>query len=99
MIDGQKFFDQPIKNNLTTYDNIQKIATGQGDDYTTSYLLDYNHFKNHYKMKPIDLSKQQAPNADPKDKQKINFTGNLARALAWLQIKQCFFYWKSEKQF
>ena len=82
MIDGQKFFDQPIKNNLTTYDNIQKIATGQEDDYTTSYLLDYNHFKNHYKMKPIDLSKQQAPNADPKAIQKTNFTGNLARALA-----------------
>ena len=32
VIDGQTFFDQPVKNNLTTYDNIRKIATGQGDD-------------------------------------------------------------------
>ena len=35
MTDGQSFFDQPVKNNLRTYDNIRKIATGQGDDYTT----------------------------------------------------------------
>ena len=32
MIDGQKVFDQPVKNNLRTYDNIRKIATGQGND-------------------------------------------------------------------
>ena len=36
MIDEQNFFDQTVKNNLRTYDNIQKIVTGQGDDYTTS---------------------------------------------------------------
>ena len=40
MVDGQNFFDQLVKNNLRTYDNIRKIATGQGDDYTTSCLLD-----------------------------------------------------------
>ena len=39
MINGQKFFNQPVKNDLRTYDNIQKIATGQGDDYTTGCLL------------------------------------------------------------
>ena len=39
------FFDQPVRNNLITYDNIQKIATGQRDDYTTGCLLDYNYFK------------------------------------------------------
>ena len=38
---GENFFDQPIKNNKITYDNIRKIATGQGDDYTTGWLLDY----------------------------------------------------------
>ena len=40
MINGENFFDQPIKNNKVTYENIRKIATGQGDDYTTGYLLD-----------------------------------------------------------
>ena len=47
MIEGQSFFDQPVRNNLRTYDSIRKIATGQGDDYTTDCLLDYNYFKNH----------------------------------------------------
>ena len=41
MIDVEKFFDQPIKNNKTTYENIRKIANGKGDDYTTGCLLDY----------------------------------------------------------
>ena len=45
MIDGRNFFDQPIKYNLKTYDNIRKTATGQGDDCTTGYLLDCPYFK------------------------------------------------------
>ena len=45
MIHGINFFDQPIKNDLKTYDNIRKIATGQGDNYTTGRLLDYPYFK------------------------------------------------------
>ena len=79
MIDGKNFFDQSVKNNLRTYDNIRKIATGQGDDYTTGCLLDHNYFNKYYKMIAIDLSKQQAPDADPKAIQQISFTGNLSR--------------------
>ena len=79
MIDGKNFFDQPIKNDKTTYENIRKIATGQGDDYTTGCLLDYAYFKNYYKMIAIDLSKQQALDADPRAIQQINFTANLDR--------------------
>ena len=77
VIDGWNLFDQPVTNNLITYDNIQKIPIGQGDDYTAGYLLDYNYFKKYYKMIAIDLSKQQALDADPKAIQQINFTGNL----------------------
>ena len=40
-------------------------------------LLDYNYFKEHYKMIAIDLSKQQELDYDPKAIQRINFTGNL----------------------
>ena len=76
MINGQNFFDQPVRNDLITYD-IWKIVTGQGDDYTTGCLLDYNYFKNLYKMIGLDLSKQQALDADPKAIQQINFTENL----------------------
>ena len=79
MINGENFFDQPIKNNKVTYDN-RKIATGQGDDYTTGCLLDYPYFADTYKMIAVDLSKQQALDADPRAIQQINFTANLDRA-------------------
>ena len=46
----KNFFDQPIKNGQRTYDNIQKNASGQGDDYTTGWLLDYPYSKEHYKV-------------------------------------------------
>ena len=79
MIDGKNFFDQPVKNNEVTYENIRKIATGQGDDYATGCFLDYSYFKDYYEMIAIDLSKQQALDADPKPIQQINFTENLDR--------------------
>ena len=79
MIDGRNFCDQPINSMTKTYENIRKIATGQGDDYTTGCLLDYSYFKDHYKMIAIDLSKQQALDADPRAIQQINFTANLDR--------------------
>ena len=66
MIDGKNFFDQPINSDLKTYENIRKIATGQGDDYTTGCLLDYSYFKYYDKMITIGLSKQQVLGADPR---------------------------------
>ena len=75
MIYEKNFLDQPVKSDERTYDNIQKIATGQGDDYTTACLLDYTYFKDHYKMTATDLSKQQALDAE-KAIQQINFTVN-----------------------
>ena len=68
MIDGQNFL---------MYGNIQKIVTGQGDDYTTSSLLDYSYFNKYYKMIAIDLIRQQALDADPKVMQQIKIAGNL----------------------
>ena len=56
MIDGWNLFSQPVKNELRTYDSIQKNATGKGDDYKNGGLLDYPYFKNYHKMIPIDLS-------------------------------------------
>ena len=66
MIDGKNFFDQPVRNDNVTYENIGKIAIGRGDDYTTGCLLDYTYFKKYYKMIAIDLCKQQALNAHPR---------------------------------
>ena len=80
MINGENFFDQTIKNDKVTYDNITKIAIVHGDDNTTGCLLDYPYFANTYKMMAVDLSKQQALDADPRAIQQINFTANLDRA-------------------
>ena len=50
MIDGKRFFDQQINSNLKIYENIRRIATGIGDDYTTRSLLDYSCFIENYKI-------------------------------------------------
>ena len=80
MMDGRNFLDEPIKTDLKTYDNIRKIATGQGDDYTTGYLLDYLYFKKYHKLIVIDLSKQQKLDTDLKAIQQIKFNRNLDKA-------------------
>ena len=59
MINGENFFDQPIKDNKVTYENIRKVATGKGDDYITGCLLDYSYLKDSYRMIAVDLSRQQ----------------------------------------
>ena len=43
-------------------------------------MLDYSYFKENYNIIAIDLSKQQALDADPREIQQINFTANLDRA-------------------
>ena len=88
MINWRNFFDQTIKNNLQTYDNIRKITTDQGEDYTTECLPDYPCFKKYCKHIATDLSKQQKLDAHIKSIQKINFTRNL----------NIFHYWRSKKK-
>ena len=46
--DQKNFFNVPVKSSMKTYDNIRKIATGQGNNYTTACFPDYNYFKNYY---------------------------------------------------
>ena len=80
MIDGRKFFDQPVNSMNKTYENIRKIAAGKGVDYTTGCLLEYHYFKENYKMIAVDLSRQNELDADPRAIQQINFMANLDRA-------------------
>ena len=54
---------------------MRKVSTGQGDDYTTGFLLDYAYFKNNYKLIAVDLSKKKALSADPRAIQQIVFQG------------------------
>ena len=48
---------------MEQYDEVRKVSTGQGDDYTTGCLLDYAYFKNSYRLVTADLSKQKALDA------------------------------------
>ena len=77
LIDGRNFYDQPINDQIKKYDEIRKIATGKGDDYTTGCLIDYQHFKDHYQLFAVDLSKQKESDADPRAIQQIEFYGKL----------------------
>ena len=60
---------------IKQYDEVRKVSTGQGDDYTTGCLLNYAYFKNNCKLIPVDLSKQKALDADPRVIQEIVFQG------------------------
>ena len=63
--------DLPIKDNIKTYENIKKVATGQRNDYTTGFLIDYSYFKDCNRMAAIDLCKQQALDANRKQYNKV----------------------------
>ena len=47
LIDGRNFYDQLINDLIKEYDEVRKISTRQGDDYTTGSLLDYAYFNDH----------------------------------------------------
>ena len=81
-IDGKNFYDQPINDSIKQYDEIRKISTGQGDDYTTGCLLDFAYFEKNYRLIAADLSKQKALDADSRAIQQIIFTGKVKAAEA-----------------
>ena len=73
----ETFLINQWRNDLRTYDNIEKFTTGQKDYYAPGCLPDYLYFKQHYNMIAIDISKLQALDTNPKAILKIYFTGNL----------------------
>ena len=77
LIDGNAFFELPVKNLEETYEKIIQIADRSGY-HTRGNLLDYEYFKENYKLIAIDLSKHiELENKEIK--QQINFIGNLER--------------------
>ena len=63
-VDGRNFYDQPTNDVIKQYDEIRKISTGQGDDYTTGCLLDFFYFEKKYRLIAAGLSKQKTLDAD-----------------------------------
>ena len=45
IISGKNFYDKPIDSDIRRYEEVRKLTTGQGDDYTTGCLLNYDYFK------------------------------------------------------
>ena len=62
---------------IKQYDEFRKVSTGQGHNYTTGCLLDYQYFKDHYWLISVDLSKQKELDADSRSIQQIKFYGML----------------------
>ena len=73
-IDGRTFYDQPINDSIKQYDELRKVSAGQGDDYTTGCLLDFDYYKKKNRLIAADLSKQKALDADSRAIQQIIFT-------------------------
>ena len=79
---------------ILKHDNIRKIATDQGDNYTIGCLLDYPYYKTYYKIIAIDFSKQQKLDTDWV--QQISFAGNLTRVGGCNNV---FHYWIRKESF
>ena len=66
MTDGRNFYVQPVNDLVKQYDEVRKVSTGHGDDYTTGCLLDYVYLKDNYRLVAVGLNKQKALDADPR---------------------------------
>ena len=76
-IDGRNFYDQLINDSIKQYNEVRKISTGQGDDYTTGYLLDFAYFEKNYRLIAAHLSTQKDLDADSRAIQQTIFTGKI----------------------
>ena len=85
-IDGRNFYDQPINDAIKQYDEIRKISTRQGDDYTTGYLLDFAYFEKNCRLLAADLSQQKALDAVSRAIQQIIFTGKIKATVAITRV-------------
>ena len=96
-VDGRNFYDQPINDSIKQYDEIRKISTRQGDDYTTGCLLDFNYFEKNYRLIVADLSEQKALDADSRAIQQLILTGKIKATVANTRVVIFLYSWKIER--
>ena len=65
-MNGKKFYNQPIGFDIKPYEEIRKLITEQGEDYTIRILSDFDLIKNHYRLIAVDLSREKELDAYPK---------------------------------
>ena len=73
------FYEQPIDSDIKRHKEIQKLAIGQGEDYTIGCFLDYDYIKNHYILIAVNLSREKVLDADLKAMQQIEFVGQFKK--------------------
>ena len=98
IINGKNFFDQGIESDIKRYEEIRKLTTKPGEDYTTGCLLDYEYVKNHYRLIAVDLSRQNELDADPKAIQEIEFVGHLKKQDADDHVAESVYFNKFRKK-
>ena len=79
-IDGRNFYGQPTNDLIKEYDEVRKVSTGQGNDYTTGCLLGFAYFKDNYRI--IAFKQKKALDTDSREIQQIIFTGKIKSAVA-----------------
>ena len=77
IINGKKIYDQTNNSDINWYEEIRKLKTGQGQDYTTDYLLAFDYTNNHCGVIAVDLRRHKELDADPKAIQQIECVGQL----------------------
>ena len=75
VINRKKFYNQTIDSDIKRYEEIRKLATEQGKDYTTGCVLDYEYVKKYYRIISVDLSRQKELDVDPKAIEQMEFVG------------------------
>ena len=85
-IDGRNFYDQPINDSIKQCDEVRKVSTRQGDDYTTGCLLDFAYFEKNHWFIAADLSKQKALDGNSRAIQQIIFTGKIKASVAIARV-------------
>ena len=79
-IDGRNFYGQNISDDFKKYEEIRKVMTGRGEDYTTGSLLDYDYWGKNCKLTCCDLSKQNLLDSNLKANEQVEFIYKLDNA-------------------
>ena len=75
-----------IKSDIKRYIEIRKLIRGQGEEYTTGCLLDYDYIRNHYRLIAVGLTRQKELDAYPKVIQQIEFIRQQKRQVLMIML-------------
>ena len=75
----KNFYDRPIDSDIIRSEEIKKLTTGQGEDYTTGCSSGYAYMQNPHILIAVDLSRHKELDADPKAIPQIELFGQLKK--------------------